>query len=152
MIKYVFRNNTIERFFPKEYAFSGYDDISVVPQDAEGYVWWYQVSIKFEQDVLAEEIRGYAKKLGFVLQQIDSKKQFVALTMDILYSVPFADDDYRLTDAVDDYNAALYEAERTHGNVKVIDIREFTRQYPAGDLMDWKFYFISQMGMNPKLN
>lgn len=151
-MKFVFRNNTIERFFSKDYAFSGYDDISIVPQDAEGYVWWYQVPIKFEQDVLAEEIRGYAQKLGFVLQQIDSKKQFVALTMDILYSVPFTDDDYRLTQAVDDYNAALYEAERTHSNVKVIDIREFTRQYPASDLIDWKFYFISQMGMNPKLN
>ena len=23
---FVFRNNTVERFFPKEYAFSGYDD------------------------------------------------------------------------------------------------------------------------------
>ena len=28
---FVFRNNTVERFFPKDYAFSGYDDISYVP-------------------------------------------------------------------------------------------------------------------------
>ena len=26
-MKYVFRNNTIERFFGKEYSFMGYDDI-----------------------------------------------------------------------------------------------------------------------------
>lgn len=151
-MKFVFRNNTVERFFSKEYAFSGYDDISLVPADSESYVWWYQVPIKYEQEVLAEEVRGYAQKLGFVLCQIDSKKQFVALTMDIMYSVPFTDDDYQLAQAVDDYNAALYEAERAHSNVKVIDIREFTRQFPANELMDWKFYFISQMGMNPKLN
>ena len=151
-MKFVFRNNTVERFFSKDYAFSGYDDISNVPQDAEGYVWWYQVPIKYDQKVLAEEIRGYAQKLQFVLSQIDEKKSFVALTMDVLYAVPFTDDDYQLREAVDFYNGQLFEAEATHKNVKVIDITEFTRKYTAEELFDWKFYFISQMGMNPKLN
>ena len=152
MARYIFRNNTVERFFSKDYAFSGYDDISNIPQDADGYVWWYQVPVKFEQRVLAEEIRGYAQKLGFVLSQIDENKSFVALTMDILYAVPFTDDDYQLQAAVAEYNNALYAAEANHSNVKVIDITEFTRKYSASDLFDWKFYFISQMGMNPKLN
>lgn len=151
-MKYVFRNNTVERFFSKDYSFSGYDDISMVPQDSEGYVWWYQVPIKFEQNVLADEIHGYAQKLGFVLSQIDEKKQFVALTMDVLYAVPFTDDDYQLQSAVAEYNNALYAAEAGHQNMKVIDITEFTRKYTAADLFDWKFYFISQMGMNPKLS
>ena len=151
-MKYVFRNNTVERFFSKDYAFSGYDDISVVPQDSDSYVWWYQVPIKFEQSVLAEEIRGYAQKLGFVLSQIDEKKLFVALTMDILYAVPFTDDDFQLQAAVAEYNNALYAEEASHKNVKVIDITEFTRKFNAADLFDWKFYFMSQMGMNPKLN
>ena len=152
MARYIFRNNTIERFFSKDYAFSGYDDISNIPKDADGYVWWYQVPVKFEQSVLAEEIRGYAQKLGFVLSQIDENKSFVALTMDILYAVPFTDDDYQLQAAVAEYNNALYAAEASHSNVKVIDITEFTRKYSASELFDWKFYFISQMGMNPKLN
>lgn len=152
MAKFIYRNNTVERFFGKDYVFSGYDDISNVPQDADGYVWWYQVPVKFEQSVLAEEIRGYAQKLGFVLSQIDENKSFVALTMDILYAVPFTDDDYQLQAAVAEYNNALYAAEASHSNVKVIDITEFTRKYSASELFDWKFYFISQMGMNPKLN
>lgn len=152
MTHFVFRNNTVERFFGKDYSFSGYDDISNVPQDAESYVWWYQVPIKFEQNVLADEIRGYAQKLGFVVSQIDEKKSFVALTMDILYAVPFTDNDFKLQAAVAEYNNALYAAEACHKNVKVIDITEFTRKYNAAELFDWKFYFMSQMGMNPKLN
>jgi len=36
--------------------------------------------------------------------------------------------------------------------LKIIDITEFTRNYPVSDLFDWKFYFISQMGLNPKLS
>lgn len=152
MSKFVFRNNTIERFFGKEYSFSGYADISIIPQDAEFYVWWYQVPIKYDQALLAEEIRGYARDLNFVLQQVDSGKTFVILTMDILYAVSFMDDDYRVQESVSDYNRALYEAEASNGNVKVIDITEFTRRYSAEELFDWKFYFISQMGMTPKLH
>ena len=152
MKRFVFRNNTIERFFGKECQFSGYDDISYVPQDVDEYVWWYQVPIKFELNVIAEEIRGYIKKIGFVLSGIEEKKPFVALTMDILYSVPFTDDDRSLKSAVEDYNNALYEAAATHNNVRVIDITEFTRRYNASELIDWKFYFISQMGINPKLS
>lgn len=152
MSKYVFRNNTVERFFGKEYSFSGYDDISVIPSDVEGFVWWYQLPIKYEQHVLAEEIKGYVRKLGYILSKVDSKKTFVALTMDIIYNVPFTDNDYQLAQAVDEYNIALYQAESNYCNVKVIDIREFTRQYPNSELIDWKFYFISQIGLNPKLS
>ncbi len=152
MSKFVFRNNTVERFFNKEYTFSGYDDISVVPTDVESYVWWYQVPVKFEQDVLVDEINGYVQKLNFVLQQIDQKKMFVAFTMDILYSVPFTDDDFQLQNAVSDYNKTLFALEADHSNIKVIDITEFNRNYTKAELFDWKFYFISQMGMNPKLH
>lgn len=151
MSKFVFRNNTIERFFGKEYSFSGYDDISIIPEDAESYVWWYQLPIKYDPAVLVEEVRGYVRNLNFVLQQVDMRKTFVVLTMDIFYAVPFTDDDYRIQEAVSDYNRALYELEASNGNVKVIDIVEFTRKYSTEDLFDWKFYFISQMGMNPKL-
>lgn len=152
MTKFVFRNNTIERFFPKDYTFSGYDDISNIPQDAEGYVWYYQVPIKFEQHILEDEIRGYIQKLRFVLSQIDDKKTFIALSMDTIFAIPFTEDDYCLQSSIAEYNLALYDAERCHANIKVIDITEFTRRYSAVDLFDWKFYFISQMGMNPRLS
>lgn len=152
MSKFVFRNNTVERFFNKEYVFSGYDDISTVPSDVEGYVWWYQVPVKYEQGVLATEVEGYIQKLNFVLQLIDQKKMFVVFTIDILYAVPFTDDDYKLQNAVASYNKALFAIEAEHSNVKVIDITEFTGNYTKSELFDWKFYFISQMGMNPKLH
>ncbi len=151
-MRYVFRNNTVERFFSKEYVFSGYDDISVIPTDFEYYVWWYQVPIKYERQVLAEEIKGYIQKFSFVLQQIVSDKMLVALTMEIFYDTPFTDDDFLLAKAVSDYNATLFEAERLYANLKVVDLSDFTCQYPISELMDWKFYLISQMGMNPKLS
>ena len=148
---FVFRNNTVERFFPKDYAFSGYDDISYVPTDVDGYVWFYQLPVKYDQEILCSEIRGYAQKLAFVLAQVDKAKPFIVLTMDEnAYSVPFTSGN-DLMAAVAEYDTALVQAEAEHSNVKLLDIREFTRHYPAGEVFDWKFWFISQMGMSPKV-
>lgn len=148
---FVFRNNTVERFFPKNYTFSGYDDISFVPADVDGYVWFYQLPVKYDQEVLCSEIRGYVQKLSFVLAQVDAAKPFIVLTMDEgAYSVPFTSG-AELIAAVAEYNNALLEAAGSHNNVKLLDIREFTRHYPAEEVFDWKFWFISQMGMNPKV-
>lgn len=152
MSKFVFRNNTVERFFPKEYEFSGYDDVSNVPASADGYVWFYQVPVKYEKEVLADEIDGFTKKLGFVLSRIDTTKIIVALTMECLYNVTYTDNDHRLRMAIDNYNKTLFELSEQYKNLKVIDFSEFTCRYPTEELIDWKFYFISQMGLNPKLS
>ena len=149
---FVFRNNTIERFFPKGCTFSGYDDISNVPINVDGYVWFYQLPVKYDQEVLCAEIRGYAQKLSFVLARMDPVKPFILLSMDEgSYVVPY-DAGTELLTAVSDYNMALIQAEAKYSNVRLLDIREFTRQYPANEVFDWKYWFISQMGMNPRLS
>lgn len=151
MEKFVFRNNTIEPFFGNDYSFSGYDDISSIPQQVDTYVWWYQVPIKFNHSVIIDEIRNYSQKLHLVVNQVSREKPFVILTMDILYAVYFTDQDHQLQAAVANYNNILYAIEKEYRNVRVIDITEFTRKYNASGLIDWKFYFISQMSMNPRL-
>lgn len=148
----MFRNNTVERFFTKDYSFSGYDDISYIPKDVDNYIWWYQIPIKYDQGIISEEICGYVKKLKFVLNQIDASKTFILLTMDELYAVPFQDSDFRVKKSVVEYNSLLFNIEESYNNVKVLDITEFTNKYSDSDLIDWKFYFMSQMLLNPKLH
>ena len=148
---FVFRNNTVERFFPKDYTFSGYDDISFVPTEADGYVWFYQAPMNCSSEASVEEIKGYQQKFDYVLEQVNADKTMMALTMEDVYPLTFTDDDYSVRAAVEQYNAVLFEAEKNHPNLKVIDYSEFTRRYPVTELFDWKFYFISQMGINPKL-
>lgn len=148
---FVFRNNTIERFFPQDYVFSGYDDVSFIPEEEDGYVWFYQVPIRYDQGLLADEIGASLQKFRFVLDKISPNKTVVALTMDVLYAVPLVNGDFRVREAVTQYNTGLISAAETHPNLKVIDITDFTRRYPACELLDWKFYFLSQMGLNPRL-
>lgn len=148
---YVYRNNTVERFFPKDYAFSGYDDISVVPKETDGYVWFYQLPLKCRPEIVAEEVRTYVDKLQFLLRQIDDSKPFIALTMDILFRVEYASGTHEIEKAVQDYNMSLIKFADSYPSLKVIDIRDWTRGYAADVILDWKYYFISQMGLNPHL-
>lgn len=149
---FVFRNNTVERFFPKGYTFSGYDDISSVPTDADGYVWFYQAPVASDSFAASEQVRAYSDKLDYVMQCVDPSKTVVALTMEILYSVPLTEDDHLLREAVAEYNQNLFLCSDAHPNLKVLDFSEFTSSYPREELFDWKYYFISQMGLNPRLS
>ena len=149
---FVFRNNTVERFFPKGCSFSGYDDISFIPTDVDGYIWFYQLPVKYDQEMLCSEVRGFTQKLSYVLTKVEATKPFIVLTMDEGgYAVLF-NSGVNLLAAVSDYNASLVQAETAYSNIKLLDIREFTRHYPTEEVFDWKYWFISQMGLNPRLS
>ena len=148
---FVFRNNTVERFFSNDYSFSGYDDFSVIPEEQDGYVWFYQTPIKYDAASLANEIDGFLQKFQFVLQKINPSKTIIAFTMVPLYFVTFTNNDFRVKEAIIRYNEGLMVASASHSNLKVIDLLEFTGKYVEDDLFDWRFYFLSQMGLNPKL-
>ncbi len=151
MSLFVFRNNTVEPFFPKDYSFSGYDDISEIPSEVEGYVWFYQLPVKAGTESLIQEIRGCSDKFEYVLSKADHSKPFIAFTMDRGQAVSF-DSGLDVMTAVSDYNSRLLEAERSYPNLRILDIHEFTYRYPEDELIDWRFWFISQMGMNPRLS
>ena len=148
---FVFRNNTVERFFPQGYSFSGYDDISIIPDDVDGYIWFYQLPFKMNESLLCEEIQGFSDRLSIVLNGIASSKPIFLFTMDMFFSIPMTDGSL-LKESVASYNLFLFEAQKNHSNIHVVDICEFTRQFPNSELIDWKYWFISQMGLNPHLS
>lgn len=149
---FVFRNHTIERFFPKGYSFSGYDDLSYIPQEAEGYVWFYQVPVKNDRKLLSEEVESYSGKVEYLLERVAPSKVFIALTLVPVFGPTVTESDFRLATAISGFNLTLHRLAQEHANMKVIDFREFTSRYSAADLVDWKYYFISQMGLNPRLS
>lgn len=148
---FVFRNHTVEAFFDeKTTAFSGYDDVSVVPADAEGYIWFYQVPVKFNSTVLAQEVGFFSEKLQLVLSQVDSKP-FVIFTVEDMVATRLVTGDMAVREAVDKFNAKARTLAKRYSHVKVVDFSEFTWKYDAHQLLNWKYYFISQTLLNPKL-
>lgn len=149
---YIFRNNTVEPFFSGvDYSFSGYDDISYIPEDADVLVWFYQVPIKFDRKAVASEIDAISEKLQFVMKANVRNKPFIIFTLENIFKVRYISGDFEEEEAIARFNTfAMGLASRQ--NVKVVDFGSFCRQFSSEELIDWKFYFISQMGLNPRLS
>jgi predicted enzyme involved in methoxymalonyl-ACP biosynthesis len=72
--------------------------------------------------------------------------------MELLFDISPIEQDTIVRDSIAGYNATLYCAGKEHANIKIIDFADFTNQYSKKDLVDWKYFFISQMGINPRLS
>ena len=149
---FVFRNYTVELLFPRDYSFSGYDDISAFPKDSEGYVWFYTIPIGPSPEAVGKRIISYIQELRLVLSEIDKGRLVIAMTMEPLFYLNFQESDRGILSALHTYNKALYDLENTYSNLKVVSFAGFTEQYDSKDLIDWKFFFMSQIAINPKLS
>ena len=75
----------------------------------------------------------------------------LALTMEELFGIRTVTSDATLSRAVERYNRTLRDLEAQDSRLKIIDFRDFIRRFPAGESIDWKYYFLSQMALNPRL-
>jgi len=79
---YLFRNATVERFFASfNVDYSGYNDISSIPENVDIYVWFYLSPIKTNVDVYITEMEAYIRQLQFVLSRIKPHKACYAFTV-----------------------------------------------------------------------
>ena len=149
---FVFRNQTVEPFLgDKDVAYSGYGDISFVPQDASKYIWFYQIPVNTNDEQLASEIGEYFNMLQLVVSQINENKDILVFTLVHLFRCRLVGDSGAVDEAVSQFNSDVRQLSKTHKNVHLIDFSEFAEQYPADQLVNWKFYMISQTLLNTKL-
>lgn len=132
-------------------TYSGYDDISHVPQDVDRYIWFYQVPVNADSLQLADEIDSYRDKLDIVLAAAAARKPFVIFSLVNLFPLRLTGDETAVEQAIAAFNDHASSLAREHGNVKWVDFAEFTSRYSADKLVNWKYYMMSQTIMNPKL-
>ena len=147
---FVFRNTTLERFFNQETQFSGYSDISNIPK-ADRYIWAYLQPIGTNNQQIAEEISQYSEMLRLIVGQLPVQKTLIVFTMYSLFNVKSVTNDNDVDVAIEEYNAQVRHLALMHTNIRVVDIADFLCRYPHNELIDWKYYYISQMGINPRL-
>jgi len=170
---FIFRNYTIEPFFRDfDAEFSGYEDISLVP-DAERYIWWYFAPYKVDNETVASEIENYGNLLEFTLNNIEATKLVLVFTMQPIFCLNYQTKENAVNKAIINYNKKIRDLSEIHKNLKIIDfaavIAGLTRNpltigggcgFGSADLtirrndvpmVDWKYYFLSQIPLNPKL-
>ena len=147
---FVFRNNTIEPFFGANHTFSGYDDISLIP-DAESYIWWYQLPLKYDALQLADEVRMYQSKLEYLVNNLPTNKIFYIFTLAPLTLPQIELRNSAVQLAIQDVNAYIHQLSLSQTNIKLVNIADFVHQYATNELIDWKYYFTAQIPYNPQL-
>jgi FkbH-like protein len=148
---FIFRNYTVEPFFKSfEARFSGYEDVSFIDETADAYIWFYLMPYELSNDVIAEKIKHYGGLLDMVYSRIGKDKEFIIFTVVPFYTINYVTSSAILEEAVEEYNRKVYNM-AAYGNVKIIDIKGFLATFPNEQLIDWKYYFISQIPVNPKL-
>ncbi|MDR1503992.1 MAG: HAD-IIIC family phosphatase [Prevotella sp.] len=149
---FIFRNYTIEPFFKGiDASFSGYEDVSSIDASADRYIWFYCFPYKTNNEIIAKEIRHYSSLLEIMLSRADTTKQFIIFTMASLFKINYQITDTNIEEAVIEYNQKLHVFERNMVNIKIIDINNFYFRFSEDQLIDWKFYYLSQIPVNPKL-
>jgi FkbH-like protein len=152
MTFFVLRNSTVESLFDsKNTAYSGYGDISTIDQTADIIIWFYMLPLKSNTLSLVLETEAYFNQIQWVNQQVPSHKWFLIFTLQNLYSVSYQTTDFSVELAINRFNANVIEFASKHNNVKVIPFSDFIKKYDREQWIDWKYYFLSKMQLNPRL-
>lgn len=148
---FVFRNYTIENLFPEGTTFSGYDDISVIPDNETELVWFYQVPIGFDAASKTAAIENIGNQLRLVISRLSVGQSLTICRLIDMFPVKFNDSDTGVEDAIDWFNKQARELEIENPNVRFLDIMDYFAQYPKNEWINWRFYFISQMIVAPTI-
>jgi FkbH-like protein len=149
---FLFRNYTIEYFFQHlEVSFSGYSDVSVIDENADRYIWCYFFPLKADSHARAIEIASYKNFLQMIMRRLPVGKMLLVFTMKDIFPIETISTDRVVADVISDYNAYLYALASQQENIKVVDFSGFMNTYSLKELIDWKYYFLSQMVLNPRL-
>lgn len=148
---FVFRNYTIENLFSEEVSFSGYGDISIIPED-DLYVWFYIAPINLNHRQCNEEIIGIEEKLKLVAERIPGSSKFFILTLENLFPIDIIESDSSIKSSIQRINRFAESLAESMPNIRVIDFNDFLKFHNPKDWTNWKFYFMSQMVLNPSLS
>ena len=146
---HVFRNSTIEMLFNDiSCTFSNYGVISKIPK-AEIYMWFYTPIFDGGIIIKPTTINNYIEKLELIISNLPESKTIILITMLNVFDIQWEQEDFSLKSEIENYNNTLYQIALKQNNIKIIDIEKFV--YNKKNIMDWKYYYISGIEINPKL-
>jgi FkbH-like protein len=149
---YIYRNFTVENLFKSfDAEYSGYNDISIIPNDAKNYIWFYLPPIKMNQGELISELHDFQSKFQLLLSHIPTSKTLIAFTITSLFDIKFENGNFSLNEAIGSFNSLLFEMSIHYSNLKIIDFSDFQKSVNQ-PILNWKYYYISQSLITPNLN
>lgn len=148
---YIYRNTTVEHLFKgKEYVFSGYGDISIPSISYNTIVWFYIPTLLANKTELLEEIKSYNNRLDFILNNAQCKN-FIVFTLTNKFIFNYSETDLEIKNEIEEFNKKLYSIGANNPLIKFINIDEFLNAQIPAEILDWKYFYISDMVISPKM-
>ncbi|WP_407404330.1 HAD-IIIC family phosphatase [Chryseobacterium sp.] len=147
---FVYRNYTVEYLFNSSTTFSGYGDVSMPAQEVDTIVLFYQLDPSKSPELQTVEIEEIKSKVELIIN-LNVDKRIIVLTLANNYQNNWEIKNSILSEAIVNFNYSfLKELVSSHSNIKVIEINQFLGKQLI-EIIDWRFFFTSQMIINPKL-
>jgi FkbH-like protein len=153
---FICRNYTLEPLFAKHRnaRFSGYDDVAMPQGDFDLLVWFYQLPLDATDDEAVAVIENLKNRLDLFLGY--KLTTTVLVTLHRFFHIAYQNSSWHLNRAIADYNSYLYSLAEEHPRLKVLDLSTFVstlaENMPGKPLIDWKYYYLSKMLINPALS
>ena len=149
---YIYRNFTVENLLRGlDAEYSGYGDISVIPDEPNAYIWFYLPSINMTYLEMSQEIQDFQTRFEILFSKIPKSKTIIALTARSLFNFKGINSSFQLSKNITEYNNFLYELSLKRPTLKVLDFNEFYDSVNE-EIFSWRFYYFSQSLINPKFN
>ncbi|MCZ6702044.1 MAG: HAD-IIIC family phosphatase [Ignavibacteria bacterium] len=151
--KIVLRNFTVEHLFDSSiYDFSGYDDISTSIENYSQVVWFYFVPINFNVNRIWELMKNYLEKIEFIKKEKRIEHELILFTLSSRFPrIIFENSNHEYDKAVSYFNKQIYDLANYDRSIKTINLDDFIIKYRKDELIDWKFFYLSQMLPSPML-
>jgi FkbH-like protein len=148
---FVFRNSTVENLFKSfSYDYSGYGDISFIPQNYSHFMWFYLPDIKFNNQEITDEVNDIKSKFDFVYGQLPSNSVIHIFTIPLLFYIRYEISDDRVSHSITELNNYFYEKAYDDNRIKIIPFHDFATEHKE-QIIDWRFFYIAQNIISPKL-
>lgn len=150
MKNYIYRNYTVEYLFESDTEFSGYGDVALANNKYENYIIFYQLDPSNDPEGQIKEIEEIKSKISLIANYI-SDQRIIIITLSQNYNNNWQIKNPELSSAINSFNELFLKSlALDKSNVKIIDINQFYQNQLIAKI-DWRFYFTSQMIINPKL-
>ncbi len=149
---FIFRNYTVEPLFVNfDAGYSQYGDISVLDQEADIYLWFYQISPNPDPVSRGNEIDDFLRKIHYLIKQIPPTKDLYVFSLVDMFPFKWQNSDFSIEIKMFEFNNKIFELTKLYPNVRLIDLGDFVRDYPIDSIINWKYYFTSFTFLNPSL-
>jgi FkbH-like protein len=151
---YIYRNHTIEHLFKNfEIEYSSYDDISHDPtlSEIDNFIWFFQFTPFNSNENLLKELNSFREKIDFLFDKENYNKNTIIIIPDLkLFSNLFEASDSFIH--YSNFVNLIISLTTRKNNIKYVFLEDFSKSFSSDEFIDWKYYYYSDMIINPKLS